>query len=69
MARLRLELDGATFDRLIADAAGSRRPVPLQAEWLLMQSLGTVPKGGVHDLRPGVTTLAPRRRPEVVGGE
>jgi hypothetical protein len=38
--KLRLDLDGETFDRLMEVAAQERRPLDWQAEVLLRQALG-----------------------------
>ena len=40
MAQIRVKLSDDTFERLFRVAAEQRRPIDLQAEWLLMQSLG-----------------------------
>jgi hypothetical protein len=40
MARLKLELDQPTFQRLLETALGERRPVVWQAEVMLRQALG-----------------------------
>lgn len=68
MTLLKLRVNDETFDRLLETAASERRPVDLQAEWLLMQSLGLV-GGGADDLRAAVIDLTARRRPERVGDE
>jgi hypothetical protein len=40
MARIRLELDQQTFEKLIQIAVAERRPVVMQAEVILRRSLG-----------------------------
>ena len=40
MARLRLEIDPETYERLVAQAVAARRPVGWHAEVLLRRALG-----------------------------
>ncbi len=53
MPRLRVDLDTETFEALAANAAAERRPVPLQAEVILRQSLGLpFPYPSTPDTKP-----------------
>ena len=60
MPKLRLDLDRETFNALASQALAQRRPVILQAEVLLRQTLGlpfpyppTAPDGDPDALIPG----------------
>ena len=64
MALLKVRVNDETYDRLFEIAATERRPIDLQAEWLLMKSLGLVE--GEQAPQSRVTTI---RRPARLGGE
>lgn len=47
MAQVKVNLSDDAFDQLFRVAAEERRPIDMQAEWLLMQALGW--RGGGDD--------------------
>ena len=62
MARVRLELDGETFGRLVEAAVAERRAANCQAEVILMRALG-IPPPEIPSVFPSNTPPAPTDRP------
>ena len=52
MPTIKIDLDLASFRRLTALAVEERRPIPWQAEILLLRALAAPVEGGSHEAQP-----------------
>ena len=52
MPTIKIDLDLASFRRLTALAVEERRPIPWQAEILLLRALAAPVEGGAHEAQP-----------------